>query len=266
MAALESTSEIFELRFTGTSIRADVVSAGELAQLLQAFEDSLISIVLRDYDELEAKNLVVSLVEVESRSLRLKFKPRLREILFSAFLIVSNSIQANAYGNLPVKAVEALQTINRFCKTKKCLAEWRDNPFSDLPLATLTPESEIIIPETSYLFGETTVYGKVLRVGGVDPKVSLKLGDTQPILYCSISQELAKEIAQDLYLDIGFKGTAKWYLADYTIVDFKISEIVRLNKTSFVDTMKDLKNLIGVHWNDVKDVIDEVSKIRGAIS
>ena len=265
MATIPTTSEIFELRFTG-KINPEAVRLSELAEILQAFETSLVEVALREYDELEAQNVVLSLIDIEAKSLKLRFKPRLRDILFTAFLFVSESIATNNYGNLPMKTVESLQLINKFCRAKKCVAEWRDDPNAANPRAIITPESEISIPETAYLYGETTVYGKVQRVGGAEPKVSLKINEHHPTIYCSVSEELAKELGKNLYLEIGLKGTAKWYLPTLNIVEFKITDIVYLQTTSFTESVEHLSKLIGEYWNDVTDVEVEISKYRSGIA
>lgn len=257
------SNNLFELKFTGGDITPDKVSSRELADLIIAFETTIISTIKKEHKDFKEENLIVPLVNIQESSLKLKFKPKVLEYALPALLTISSSIQRNDFSSLPYKTVESLAQISSFCKSKKCSAEFRDNTSTGPnPTAVITADQEITIPKDLFIVGETVVYGTVVRVGGVDPKVALKIRDGET-LFCNISEDLAKEVGKGLYTEVGVNGVAKWLKEDYSIVDFRISSFFKLERSSLTKSFDECRNLIGKYWKDVTDVPAEISKIRG---
>ncbi len=134
---------------------------------------------------------------------------------------------------------------------------------TESPLATINVDSNISIPDDFFITGETTLYGRVLRSGGVDPTVAISTGRGK-ILYCPVSQEIAQRLGKGLYLEIGLKGIAKWLKEDYSIISFTINDVFDLDRNSIAESISELSTLIGKYWRGVDDVNAEISKLRGA--
>ena len=127
---------------------------------------------------------------------------------------------------------------------------------------SINNKTDIRISDDYYLIGETVIYGSIQRVGGAEPKISIKNSIDDSTLYCSASKEIAKQIGQNLYEEVGLKGIATWEKTTNQIIDFKVTEITKYKKHSITEGIKGLSNLIGKYWDDVDDVILEVSKLR----
>jgi hypothetical protein len=259
-------SETLELKFTGGSVLPENISSSDLSDIIKSFELAVANVILKDHQELETQNIVISLVDIKKGSLKLEFLPKLKREALTAFLVITTAIQQNDYSSLPIKTIQSLQSISGFCKRQKCFSEFRSSSDDPRPLAVISPTTDIVISEELFLVGETTVYGTILRVGGAEPKVQLRLSDTNNILYCPIKKEIAKKIGKDLYDEIGLVGTATWEKATYRIVDFKIEDAFNVKKTSIAQSIKEASRLFGKYWKDVDDVIAEVSKIRGSFT
>lgn len=257
-----TAGKLFELKFIGGDISPDKISSHELAELIISFEESMVGLIKRENKDFNEENLIISLVDVEEGSLKLKFKPKIFEIALPAFIAVSSSIKSNNFTNLPYKSVKALSNISTFCKTKKCSVELRKDTHSNKPTATIYAEHEITVPQDLFIVGETTIYGRVVRVGGIEPKVSISLSKGET-LFCSITEALAKQIGKGLYEEVGIKGTATWLKEDYSIIDFKIDSFFPIDRTSLTSTFTELNKILGKYWEDVTDVEGEIAKIRG---
>lgn len=254
--------DLFELKFTGGDIKPEKISSQELAELIKSFESSIINTIKKEHKDFNEENLIISLVDIEESSLKLKFKPKLYELALPAFLTISTSIANNNFSSLPYKTIESLVQISSFCKSKKCSAEFKNDFSSDTPAAIIYSDQEISIPKDLFIVGETIIYGKVVRVGGVEPKVAIRIKEGET-LFCNVSEDLAKQIGKGLYTEIGIKGVAKWLKEDYSILDFKINSFFQLERIPLTQAFQECRLLIGKYWKDVTDVKEEISIIRG---
>ncbi|AFN73830.1 hypothetical protein MROS_0587 [Melioribacter roseus P3M-2] len=253
--------DIFELRFAGDDIKPENIRAKDLAEVISAFEDSLLKLILKDNRELNEEKIIIGLVDVENGSAKLKFKSTIPEITLSALLLISTSISKNDFSQLPSSSIRSLKTISDFTKKRNCVAEFRANPLEEKPLASINKETSIEIPDTHYIIGETSIYGRVERVGGVKPKVMIRLTDNN-LISCDVSEEVAKKLGQNLYKMIGFVGKAKWLAENYSLENFEIEDVIEYEETSLLQGLDELSSLIGEYWSDVDNVVDVISSMR----
>ncbi len=111
------------------------------------------------------------------------------------------------------------------------------------------------------IIGETTIYGKIIRVGGISPKIMIETlqGDT---IFCDVSERIAKQLAQKLYCIISLNGTATWSPGDLKLKKFKIKDIGLYEQKSVASAMKELSEKIGKHFNNISDIDDFALKLR----
>ena len=222
---MNNLNELLELKFIGDDISPELIKAKDLAELITAFEDSILRIVLNKNPELIEENKIVGLVNIEKSSAKFRFKPSYPSIALSAFLALSNSITQNNYSKSPLKSVESLVKISEFSKRHNCTAEFRSKINSPQPEAIITPSTLVEVPESLFITGETTIYGKIERVGGAKPKVMIRSEDNNLII-CDISEEMAQQLGHKLYKISGFVGSAKWRSDDYSFDSFNIETII----------------------------------------
>jgi hypothetical protein len=126
-------------------------------------------------------------------------------------------------------------------------------------LATLTPDFEI--PKPGYITGQTTIYGEVVRVGGVEPKVEIKTIAGQT-LYCPFELKLASQLGALLYQLIGLDGDARWNTQSFEIEDFRVTGISEYRDISLIDAFQSLSAIAGRYYSDIDDVIGYVDDLR----
>lgn len=258
---MDNLHELMEIKFTGEDIFPETIRAKELADILTSIEESLTNIIIKENPDISIEELVIGLVNIEEGSAKLRFKSTLQVLTLSAFTLLSSSIATNDFTKVPIATIKSVKTISDFTKQRNCIAEFRAHADSANPLASLTPSSEIIIPEAFQLTGETIIYGKVMRVGGATPKVVIKLSDRQTV-YCDVMEDLAKEIGHKLYSWVGLSGIAQWNTEDYSLDSFKIEKITEYEDIPLSKSMSELSSVVGKYLKDKVDVIKTISELR----
>ena len=255
-------NDVIEIKLSGEGITPDKIRAKDLAEVITSFEEGMIPLLLRKTPNLNLDELVIGLVEVEAGSVKLRFVSSMVEITLASFLIFTDSIANNNFEQLPVKSIESVQRLTTCAKKYNCNIDFRSHPESSKPLAQITPNTEIAIPENRLVKGQSTIYGRIERVGGKDPSVMITALNGQTI-YCKVKMDFAKKLGTKLYSLVGLIGNSRWNLDDYTIESFEITGLLNYEDTPITDAISELSKTIGKYWADTKDVIKAVSEIRG---
>jgi hypothetical protein len=253
--------DLMQITLSGKDITPDNIRAHDLADLIVSVEDSLISVILKQNPNADPEQLVIGLVDIETGSTRLKFSSQIPQLALSAFIAITTSISNDNYSSLPPSSVKAIQKISDFTKKRNCEATFAI-PSDTQHTAKITPTTVINLPENAFISGETTVYGKVERVGGATPKVVIRTA-TNSSISSAVSEDLAKKLAQRLYSWMGLRGTATWCTEDFTMEDFKIEDITEYEEQPLKKSMDELSRLIGTYWQDEKDVTGTIAQMRG---
>jgi len=253
---------VIQLRLIGKNIEPGLVRSRELADVLGSIEDMIASIIVREDQSIKKEDVVVGLTEISEGSIRLKFSSIKSIAVVSALMIAATAVNVGNYDKLPRSSVASLQKIASFARRNNCLAE----------LMTLDPEQTVAVisPETeinfrSPIIGETTIYGKILRVGGKTPKAMIETLEGE-VIYCDLDIKLAKELGQRLYDLVSLSGVAKWDAHDLFLEDFHIKEIGGYEGKTISSAINELSVSIGKYFKDITDVTKYISEIRGGIS
>lgn len=87
----------------------------------------------------------------------------------------------------------------------------------------------ITLPVEFKFRGGSSLIGQVVRVGGEEPKVRLKLPSGK-VLSCDTSEHVAKELGHRLYETVTCKGYATWDYATGEVLKFKIETVGKFRK------------------------------------
>jgi len=256
---MPNTKDIIELCFRGEGITPENLKASEVADLITSYEEALLGVIARNNPEINTEEIFVSLIGIEENSVHLKFKPKIVGVVISAAIVINTAIISNQYQTLPFKSVESLGKIWSFTKRRNCSGEISGD--ENFPVARISPETEIKISDEFFYQGDTTIYGKVERVGGSIPRVRIKLDDDQ-VIYTEINQPLAKRLAKDLYEEVCIKGFAKWRKENLKIEEFKVEQVIDFVDGPIVDALEELRAVIGPSWERVEKPMDYLNSTR----
>lgn len=254
--------KLLEIRFTGSGMKPGSIRSKELAEIIEAFEDMIVSVVLNDNPELQKESVIIGLINIKDESIGLQFDPNLEELTIPAMSQITQSFATHNFSHLPSATAKPAQKIVSFVKKYQCEAELRiHNGQSELK-AVITPSTEI--PITLPLTGETTLYGEIKRVGGVEPKVTLKTIDGQTV-YCEVSQELAKELGHRLYTQVALYGEAQWSADTLQLEGFRIKSELDYKETPIAEAFAELRDVLGDSFDDIEDVQEFVTDLRRGV-
>lgn len=243
------------IRFTGNQIQPGRVSAKHLADVLRAYEDVIADLVTNHSPEISKDLIVVGLSEITHQSVGLQFEANVPELTLPAATQLTEAIQQLRFDMLPETARKFFITVRNFTRRYGCTAEIQ----AQGQLATIDETSEIATPPK--LTGFTTVYGTVQRVGGDEPRVRLQMFTGESV-YCTTTVDMAKEIGDHLYEDVGLEGTATWDYESLKIEEFKVDRLLPYGSTSAALAFRELRS----EFSEIFDSIDPdefVAEIRG---
>lgn len=250
-----------EVRLAG-DIKPESLSASDLGDLLKEVEKTLLPIVVRDNPTVAADEVFLSLVDIGHSSVGLRFTPSYHQYLIAALTVLTYSIVENSYSRLPSQSVQSLKEIADFSKKRNCAVEFRDRVGTQPPIAVITPDTEIPEVETVYLEGETTIYGKIFRVGGLDkPTVHIRLPENSTLV-CNVKSDLAVELAHRLYSWVGLSGIARWRKEDRSIDHFRVEKITEYEDTEVSQAFNALSLTSSQYYIHVEDIVEYVNNIR----
>lgn len=252
----------FELRVKGESFALEEVRVKEISKLLVAVEEIVAAIVERDHPSLNIVRMgALGLSSVQSGSLHAGFESKYEEVV-QAWCEVSRSIENKDYSSLPAKATDELGSIEKFNRKYNTDTEFWLNNGSRKHLATITADAGL--PEPHFVYGTTTLYGKLLRIGGDSRPTALLNLKKDHSLTCRVATtELASNMAHRLYEVIGVRGNAKWNVAEYKPVEFTVNSLMDYQQTSILQAMESLGKVAGEYYRGIEDINEFVADLRG---
>jgi hypothetical protein len=254
------TEPLIALRLAGRDMIPGTVSSRELAAVIAAFEEMLACVVEYQHTNIEKEDVVVGLASMEDGSIRFGFTSVLTAVVLSAYLSVAHAVTTNDFTALPHSALRALDRIVAFTRRHQCVAELRA-PETDALLAAITPATNTQIERIAE--GQTTIYGRILRVGGKTPRVTVETvtGDE---IFCDVSLAIAQALGRRLYEFAELSGVAVWNPDGWRMKEFRIESFTPSGTKTPEEGMNELRSLVGRYFDDIEDVEAYVSSLRRA--
>ncbi len=249
---MEDLENIIELRLASTSkkdVNPSSFRGREVAELINNFESSLIAIIEKENPEINTNHAFISLVEVQDGSLKLGFKANIAALM-GAFTLLTTALNSNSFEGIPVKSFEKTKEIHRIAQRKGAKIEFYNPSVSIEPIAQISPDQELAIDKDLLIQGETTIYAKILRIGGREPRVRIETIQGQT-LSIRVREEEAKELAHRLYDEVALRGIGVWRFGDTELFDFKLIGIEPYQETPIYQAVSELSSLVGKYWDEI---------------
>ncbi len=239
------------LRFVGPQIAPDQIRARDLARILGAYEGALADLVARVTAGVRSEQVTVSLTDIRAGSLDLTFTPALDEPIYRAAYELIEALQRQEWGRLPFSVLNHVREILNFNRRYGCTAYLHVGYANEAISAVLEPDT--VVPTAALLYGETQLVGEVRRVGGAEPKVEFRTvqGET---LFCTTSEDLAKELGHYLYEQVEVAGVAEWNFSTSEIAEFEIRRLVAARRPKPAQAFKQLRQQFGHLFEKIDDV------------
>ncbi len=214
----ETKAEKLTIHITGET-SPELMGVGDLAELLQALEQSILSIVQRDSSEAVGAEKM-ALVAIGAGSINLAFLLPLSYL--PSVSLLGSRIGTGDISDLPDRSRRAVLSLSRWCRMRALTV---DVQVGASRIASITPDLELKFEEAPHIRGTTELYGKVHSVmGGDRPSFKLRLlaGD---LLSCACSEELARQAGKYLYRKVKAVGIAKNNVSTGEISSFEATAL-----------------------------------------
>jgi hypothetical protein len=250
--------KLLKFRLVGDNISPEKISSNDFAKLISAYEDAIVAFFEKKHPD--KKDLgFISVVGIKNESAGVEFLPNYENEFIEVANIINTSINNNTISKLPFTTVENLHIIQNYVSKKGCIAEL--NGYDKIASTKITPSTNLRITKEFFVEGETTVYGKIVRIGGKRPIVRIQL-ESELEISIEITEKKAKELSPYLYETIGVKGFAKWKKENYELEDIKAKSFILMENKSLNKKIKELGGLLGKYWVDIDNPDDYVASLR----
>lgn len=250
---------LFTIRLTGEGVRPHLIPASDLAQLLVAAEQTVLAIATREHPG-EAEDLVVGLSQVKDESIGFAFASNRSVIALSAYTELVTAISNRLFRSLPARSLEGLRTLTAFARLHSGRTQFL-NGVGDHSLLDLPSDFAIEVPAPNYLRGETVLYGKIERVGGVRPRIRLRVSDRE-IVYGDITEEQSRDLGSRLYSHAALRGQATWDAQDGSVAYFRVEEILHYQRGKVTAAFEELRKAAAGTYDAMDDVDLFASRVR----
>ncbi len=251
-------SSSFKITISGTDVLPETTHVSDLAEFLVNIETAISEKAKAQGVEI-GEGEIVSLTGIDRSSNKLTFT--VAAILLSHAVSVSQAVETNRYEELPRQAHGALHEVSKQAVKLKWKVKFDEDRVTGIRGGTISEENQVPpAPPAPHVEGTTTIYGRCIRVGGIKPKAEIRLyqGD---VLYITVSEAMAKELARSLYEDVCIEGRARWNTEDWTIAEFEGRRISEFRATDPVTAFQKLGAAAGGRWDGI-DAIGYVKSLR----
>lgn len=139
----------------------------------------------------------------------------------------SNAIANNSIDNLPSNAIDAMRKITTKTIAKNQAFTIAAIPEYQVTEATISPSFSAVIAEhqARLVTGDSRIYGRCVGVAGERiPHADIKLIEGHTIRI-SVTQDLAIQLAKNLYEEVCIEGEAIWKVPGWKIVKFTAASV-----------------------------------------
>ncbi len=258
---------ILEVRLKSAELRPDKMSSRHIAKLIGSVEQMLAAIVARDNPglALDESRVTIGLSAVYPGSYRVQFQSQYDTQVKTAYEIAATAINGLSFENLPPKSVEALKNIRNISREYRTETQFGYQNGQFVELASVSANTLIHV-QVPTMDGETTLYGQLTSIGGVDPpQAQITLVDGQR-LKCNVTRKdslaVAKQLGKRLYTEIGVRGLAHWDIRDMSIIYFRIDELLDYQAIPITESIANSYDVFGHHLEAIDDVDDYFAELR----
>ncbi|MCC7494129.1 MAG: hypothetical protein IT204_17350 [Fimbriimonadaceae bacterium] len=224
------------LRGSGQEPTPLTVTVGDLAKILVPFERAIVAAAGG------GRGLGLALLGHEAGSSR----PRLAvpAALLPGLRAVCRAAVEGAGTGLPPKATRALAQLRRQSARLGVAVTLVGEPTAGLPEVCLADPAAP--PPPAELTEQTTVYGRLLAIGGAGPRkhatLALREGGN---LHVALDETLARQLAPRLFEVVALEGRAVWDLGTWTLRRFQAELVLPYTETAASAAFEALREVVG---------------------
>jgi hypothetical protein len=239
---------VLTIELKGDGVAPGLVRSHELAEILATIEEGLNDIARRAHPEV--KTAVVGLAGISESSLALHFSSPTYEAVGIAVDLFVAALADDELVGLPRSALGSVSKLVAFSKRHTRARVIVRSERTPGAFAIVHPETRV--PDPRVISGSTTIHGRVVRVGGRDPKARLEIAATESVT-CKVTKAIAKELGHQLYESVSLSGFATWDPDSLTLLTFSAETVSQSHSRPPVDALREISRLVGKHLKERDD-------------
>lgn len=218
MKESKKSQDKIKVRLVGDGMHPDKVPFTTLVQAITSIQRLVHNREESDDEPIDD----FSLLDVEEGSAVFRLGTREKDLVIDRLGQTKRLIASPSAGDGASHLVlKSLREVSRSCRRLNCRIEVYA-PKGKRPLVTFTGDTYESVAEHCTVRGEFSIFGRIVRVGGGEPKAMLRLDDGS-LLYCAVDgKALLHDMAKQLDNRVVCKGTAVWVGSNWEIQRFKI--------------------------------------------
>jgi hypothetical protein len=163
-----------------------------------------------------------------------------------------------------IAALQPIRSLSEVAKSVRCRV--------DVTLGGRPKQSLFSVGEDDYdriagrllMTGETTIVGRVERVGGATGvRCALRVPGRHHILYCDVkTKDLAQRLGRHLYEEIAAAGTATWIHSSWRIYRFTINDFTQPRLGNALEAIEEIRRAGLSAWDGIEDPQKYIEDLR----
>lgn len=233
----------FNIKIDGENVSPETVPLEDLLATLSTMRDAIVATAV---DSGHArKSVFLSLTGITKKCNLLTLVEN--EPARDGTARVMKAIRYRDMSLVPASARKAISRLYRKAGSKS----WTIAVQNGEPEAVIDPKQGT--PVERYLRGTTSLFVKVIRVGGEVPRVLVQFPNNERRTFSVVDMEVTKELGGKLYEHLVLHGDAKWMRGSRKLADFKVKRVGRYSsKTANPEqAIKGLSKIMGSRWDDI---------------
>lgn len=259
----------FTVRFVAPDISPESIPLRAVNEALSAVQD-----IASGRDPFETSHVppekTIGLVDVKRGSAVYSCVSRApeeaRANLQRVGVLLADPSKAADDGDVLVAALRPIEALSLVARTLACRLEVVLEDASDKsPIFIIAEDAFRRVSKTLLLKGETTIVGKVERVGGAtEMRCAMRVPGRHRLLYCNVQRdrELVRRLGQQLYETIAATGSAEWIHRSWRIYRFTIRDFTQPQLGDAANTIEQLREAGLSAWDQIADPEAFIRELR----
>jgi len=267
----------FIVRLVAPGLRPWLVPTRALARVLEAvqrlieqredFEDDEEVAITPQTETPEGR--VIKLVSVKAGSAEYAFSAPNRDVAWQQLRLTGESIEQPDTADWTSPTISSVKQLSEIARSIGCEIEFRlpgeTHTLGDV-IAIIKPHTYAAIADHAFIYGHTSVFAKVERVGGAtDMHCGLRLpNQSKKMVICRVvGEELVRNLGKHIYQNVVVSGNATWIRHNRRLKRLEITSFEPPKTSSIRDAFREAYEAGAGAWDAIADPTKFVSEMRG---
>lgn len=248
---------VFELEFKGPGIYPWSIPISKVTGAISAIKRIVAGDILAEEDEDEDQpgDETITLLQVKRGSAVYQFAAQPKSLAKQRFTATGNVLHNPEEVGQSEYVLRPIKDLSIIARVLECSILIKEPGKGSHVFAEVHGESYSELSKSLIMTGETSITGKVLRVGGAtDVRCGLRVPFQSRMLFCKVDgHEVAKKLGDFLYQRVVVQGAAKWLKNSMRLFSFTIKDVYEPKSASIINSLDSIWEAGMKEWEKLED-------------